>query len=118
MLEGIQDAVGDSVRVYYSEGCHIYKDRVENLGWKQDRISEALTVAEHSDVVVLCLGLDENLEGEEGDTGNSYASGDKRIWSCRNPRENFWRRWPAAVSLWYYACCQEAPLTCSLRQSM
>ena len=78
MLEGIQDAVGDSVRVYYSEGCHIYKDRVENLGWKQDRISEALTVAEHSDVVVLCLGLDENLEGEEGDTGNSYASGDKK----------------------------------------
>ena len=47
-----------------------YKDRVEGLGWKQDRISEALTVAEHSDVVVLCLGLDENLEGEEGDTGN------------------------------------------------
>lgn len=66
------------MRVYYSEGCHIYKDRVEGLGWKQDRISEALTVAEHSDVVVLCLGLDENLEGEEGDTGNSYASGDKK----------------------------------------
>ena len=29
-------------------------------------------------MVVLCLGLDENLEGEEGDTGNSYASGDKK----------------------------------------
>ena len=78
LLEGIQDFVGEDVRVYYSEGCHIYKDRVEGLGWKQDRISEALTVAEHSDVVVLCLGLDENLEGEEGDTGNSYASGDKK----------------------------------------
>ena len=34
-------------------------------------------MAEHSDVVILCLGLDETLEGEEGDTGNSYASGDK-----------------------------------------
>lgn len=77
MLEGIQDAVGDDVRVYYSEGSHLYKDRLEGLGWRQDRISEALTVAEHSDVVVLCLGLDETLEGEEGDTGNSYASGDK-----------------------------------------
>ncbi len=77
MLEGIQDAVGDEVRVFYSEGCHLFKDRVEGLGWRQDRISEALTVAEHSDVVVLCLGLDETLEGEEGDTGNSYASGDK-----------------------------------------
>ena len=78
MLEGIQDAAGEDVRVLYSEGCHLYKDRVENLAWRQDRISEALTVAEHSDVVVLCLGLDETLEGEEGDTGNSYASGDKK----------------------------------------
>ena len=77
MLEGIQDAAGEEVRVLYSEGCHLYKDRVEGLAWRQDRISEALTVAEHSDVVVLCLGLDETLEGEEGDTGNNYASGDK-----------------------------------------
>ena len=28
-------------------------------------------------MVILCVGLDETLEGEEGDTGNSYASGDK-----------------------------------------
>ena len=77
MLEGIQDAAGEEVRVLYSEGCHLYKDRVEGLAWRQDRISEALTVAEHSDVVVLCLGLDETLEGEDGDTGNNYASGDK-----------------------------------------
>ena len=34
-------------------------------------------VAENSDVVILCMGLDETLEGEEGDTGNSYVSGDK-----------------------------------------
>ena len=31
-----------------------------------------------SDVVFLCLGLDETLEGEEGDASNSYASGDKK----------------------------------------
>lgn len=77
VLEGIQDAVGDDVRVYYSEGCHLFKDRVEHLGWEQDRISEAVSVAENSDVVILVVGLDETLEGEEGDTGNSYASGDK-----------------------------------------
>lgn len=78
VLEGIQDEVGEEVRVLYSEGCHLYKDRTEVLAWRQDRISEALIVAEQSDVVVLCLGLDETLEGEEGDTGNSYASGDKQ----------------------------------------
>ena len=77
VLEGIQDAMGDDVRVFYSEGCHLFKDRVENLAEGPDRISEAKAVAEHSDVVVLCVGLDETLEGEEGDTGNSYASGDK-----------------------------------------
>ncbi|MCI5955249.1 MAG: glycoside hydrolase family 3 C-terminal domain-containing protein [Lachnospiraceae bacterium] len=77
VLEGIQDAVGENIRVYYSEGCHLFKDRVESLGLRQDRISEAVAVAKNSDVVILCLGLDETLEGEEGDTGNSYASGDK-----------------------------------------
>ena len=77
VLEGIQDYVKDDVRVLYSEGCHLYKDRVEPLAVAGDRLSEARTVANHSDVVILCLGLDETLEGEEGDTGNSYASGDK-----------------------------------------
>lgn len=77
VLEGIQDKVGHNGRVLYSEGAHLFKDRVEGLGWQNDRISEAVIVAKHSDVVVLCVGLDETLEGEEGDTGNSYASGDK-----------------------------------------
>ena len=51
---------------------------MESLAWRQDRIAEAVVTAEHSDVVILCVGLDETLEGEEGDTGNSDASGDKK----------------------------------------
>ncbi len=79
VLEGIQDeAEAAGIRVYYSEGCHLYREKVEGLAHPQDRISEAVSVAEHSDVVILCVGLDETLEGEEGDTGNSYASGDKK----------------------------------------
>lgn len=77
VLEGIQDSVSESTRVYYSEGCHLFREKVESLAWRQDRISEAVNVAKNSDVVILCLGLDETLEGEEGDTGNSHASGDK-----------------------------------------
>ena len=77
VLEGIQDEAGDDVRVYYSEGCHLFRDRVESLGRADDRIAEALVTADQSDVVVLVLGLDETLEGEEGDTGNADASGDK-----------------------------------------
>ena len=78
VLEGIQRFVGEDVRVLYSEGSHLFKDRVEVLALPGDRLAESKIVAKHSDVVVLCVGLDESLEGEEGDTGNAYASGDKR----------------------------------------
>lgn len=77
VLEGIRAEAGEDVRILYSQGCDLYKEKVENLAWDQDRISEAVITAENSDVVVLCVGLDETLEGEEGDTGNSDASGDK-----------------------------------------
>lgn len=77
VLEGIQDYVGDDVRVLTSQGCHLWLDKVENLGQENDRMAEVEEICELSDVVVVCLGLDAGLEGEEGDTGNSYASGDK-----------------------------------------
>lgn len=78
VLEGIQDYLGEDVRVLYAQGCHLFRDREEPLAQPDDRLSEAKAVCRHSDVVLLCLGLDESLEGEEGDTGNAYASGDKR----------------------------------------
>ena len=77
VLEGIQDAVAGKGRVLYAEGCHLFKDRTEPLAFAYDRIAEALAAARRSDKVVLVLGLDETLEGEEGDTGNAAASGDK-----------------------------------------
>ena len=76
-LEGIQDAMAGKGRVLYSEGCHMWDRRLEGLSWSNDRLSEAITVAKHSDVVVLVVGLDETMEGEQGDTGNFSASGDK-----------------------------------------
>lgn len=78
VLDGIQNAVSPDTRVYYSEGCHLYKNRVENLAAPKDRFAEAISIAERSDVVVMCLGLDASIEGEEGDASNEYASGDKK----------------------------------------
>lgn len=75
--EGLLRYLGDEVRVLTSIGCELFRDKAESLAWENDRLAEAKMVAKNSDVVVLCLGLDETLEGEEGDTGNSYASGDK-----------------------------------------
>ncbi len=77
-LEGIQDAMEGKARVLYSVGCELKADRSEVLALPDDRISEACTVAEHSDVVILFLGLDESLEGEELDVGNNCGSGDKQ----------------------------------------
>jgi len=77
ILEGIQDECDDEVRVLYAKGCELENDRTEPLAMAHDRFMEAVTVAEHSDVVILCLGLDETLEGEEKDEGNHYGSGDK-----------------------------------------
>ena len=77
VLEGIQDLAGKTNRILYSEGCGLFLDRVEPLAQANDRLAEAVTVAKNSDTVVLVLGLDETLEGEEGDSGNSYQSGDK-----------------------------------------
>ena len=77
VLEGIQDAVGEEVRVLYSQGCHLCKDRMQGLAEANDRMSEVRAVADASDLIAACMGLDASLEGEEGDEGNEFASGDK-----------------------------------------
>ena len=77
-LEGIREACeAEGVRVLYAEGCHLFKDRVQPLAAPDDRLREAAACAEAADAVFLCVGLDATLEGEEGDAGNAFASGDK-----------------------------------------
>ncbi|HHU36149.1 MAG TPA: glycoside hydrolase family 3 protein [Treponema sp.] len=78
VLRGIRLAVPTETRVLYSEGSHLFKDRVEALGRAEDRIPEAVSVIKAADVAVLCLGLDPNIEGEEGDASNEYGAGDKQ----------------------------------------
>lgn len=77
VLEGIQDYLGEDVRVLTSVGCHLHKNKVGGLGIENDRIAEVRGVCKASDVVIAVMGLDSGLEGEEGDQGNEYASGDK-----------------------------------------
>lgn len=77
VLEGIQDYLGDDVRVLYSEGCHFFRDQINPMAFKNDRIAEIKEICEESDVVIAVMGLDGTLEGEEGDTGSDYGMGDK-----------------------------------------
>lgn len=77
IAEGIQEYVGNDIRVLVSEGCHLCKEKISNLSKGQERDSEVKAVCDASDIVIMCLGLDSGLEGEEGDHSNQYASGDK-----------------------------------------
>jgi len=77
VLEGVREAAGQDTRIYYAEGCHLFKNSMSGLSQKYDRLTEAVSAAERADVTILCLGLDAGLEGEDGDTGNEFASGDK-----------------------------------------
>ncbi len=74
-LEGIQNRFNG--RVIFAEGCHLYKDRIHGL-IPGDRYVEAQAVAESADAVILCVGLDATIEGEDGDTNNEFSLGDKK----------------------------------------
>ena len=76
--EGLQDALAGKVRVLCSTGSCLWKPKDEPLSqYEDDRFAEAVTVAENSDAVVLVVGLDETMEGEQQDTGNPEGSDDK-----------------------------------------
>jgi beta-glucosidase len=77
ILEGIKSAVSSNTRVYYSKGCTLSGTKESGLAEDNDRLSEVKAVCAHSDVLIACMGLDPSLEGEEGDEGNEFASGDK-----------------------------------------
>ena len=87
VLEGLRRIAPEDLRILYSEGCAINADRVEHLAYENDRLSEAMIVTSESDITIVVVGLNETLEGEEGDTGNSAASGDKADLSLPKSQE-------------------------------
>lgn len=74
ILRGIQDAA--DAKVYYARGCHIYDDGF--YAWQEQPMREAVIAAQKSDVVIMCMGLNPSMEGEEGDAFNGTNSGDKK----------------------------------------
>ncbi len=75
-LDGIRQAVSRATKVWYTDGCKRLGTATDGLD-RAGNVSEALSMAERSDAVVLCLGLSADIEGEQGDAGNSEAAGDK-----------------------------------------
>jgi beta-glucosidase len=75
-LAGIRAAVSPETKVWYTDGCKLLGMNTDGLG-RAGNLSEAVSIAERADVVVLCLGLSAEIEGEQGDASNSEAAGDK-----------------------------------------
>lgn len=77
ILNGIQNATPEGCRVWYAKGSEHIGIRTEGCAEDYDRLAEAVSVAQRSDVAVLCLGLSPTIEGEAGDAFNAEAGGDR-----------------------------------------
>lgn len=77
IVEGIREVTGDDVRLYFSDGCHMFQNKTGDWSLMDDRLAEVEAVAGSADVIVLCLGMDSEIEGEQGDASNAAAAGDK-----------------------------------------
>ncbi|MBQ2605667.1 MAG: glycoside hydrolase family 3 C-terminal domain-containing protein, partial [Clostridiales bacterium] len=86
-IEGIREAAGENTRILYSEGCDLSRKKPDPLSREYNCIAEAEAVMDRSDLVILVIGLNETLEGEEGDEGNHYASGDKPDLAFPKPQQ-------------------------------
>lgn len=76
-LDGIRRLAGENIRIFYSAGCHVTKKADDFLARPERLMSEAISAAKAADVVILCMGLDSEIEGEQGDAGNADAAGDR-----------------------------------------
>lgn len=67
------------VRVNYSKGCHLYEHKLEDPGYHGDCLAEVKALTDLADVVILVVGMDETIEGEEILNGNQEGfTGDKK----------------------------------------
>ncbi len=73
-LRGIQDEFEG--KVLFAAGCH--PTDIGSSMWGGFPFREALICAEKADLVIMCMGLNPGIEGEEGDAYNGDVAGDKK----------------------------------------
>ena len=62
---------------HFSEGCAFKTPQPYNDGVTDRLLKEAVVAAKNSDVVILCLGLNPDMEGEEGVNSDKGVRGDR-----------------------------------------
>ncbi len=76
LLRGIQEeAERRNIAVRYARGCHLFDSGLHS--WAENPLREALLAARSADAVILIMGLNPRMEGEEGDAYNGARSGDR-----------------------------------------
>ena len=75
-LAGIRQRLPAGAKLYYAEGCKAQGTELATCA-PHGNLTEAVMLAKRADVSVLVLGLNAQIEGEQGDAGNSEAAGDK-----------------------------------------
>ncbi len=73
-LRGIQDAFDG--KVLFSAGCH--PTDIGSSMWSGYPLREGVICADKADLVIMCMGLNPGMEGEEGDAYNGDVAGDKK----------------------------------------
>ena len=77
LVEGIRERFANQgVETVYAEGSHLYRDNPQRPHLAST-ITEAELISRDADLIIVCVGLDSTIEGEQGDVSNEYASGDK-----------------------------------------
>lgn len=76
VLEAVREAL-PGVRVNYSKGSHLYEYKLEDPGYAGDCLAEVKAQTDLADVVILVVGMDETIEGEEI-IGKEGFTGDKQ----------------------------------------
>ncbi len=77
IVDGIRRETPDR-QIFYTEGCHIILsnppgDRASSY------LDEARAAAAHAETVILCVGLNSSVEGEELPISNDYCDGGDRL---------------------------------------
>ncbi len=79
-LQGIRERVSSSTRVFYAAGSELVGDGENLLPDQPTPVrarTEALLAVERAEAVVLCLGLSNAMEGEQGSAIHAELDGDR-----------------------------------------
>ncbi|MGL4739135.1 MAG: glycoside hydrolase family 3 C-terminal domain-containing protein [Cellulosilyticaceae bacterium] len=87
LLKGVQEQAEG--KVYYARGCESFREDLQ--AWAEHPLHEALIVAKRSDVVIMIMGLNPSMEGEEGDAYNGQMSGDKKDLELPNAQKQLFQ---------------------------